>query len=106
MKLRKFWAVGTSLLDPSLQQAINFYRPQSLRGLCFYTCLSVILFTRGAGCASVYAGIADPPEADPPEQTPPCAVHAGRYGQQADGTHPTGMRTFIYMLLNTNSNGF
>ena len=42
-----------------------------------------------------------PPRADTPPQsrhprradTPPCAVHAGRYGQQAGGTHPTGMHT-------------
>ena len=35
------------------------------------------------------------PGADTPqEQTPPpCAVHAGRYGQQAGGTHPTEMHT-------------
>ena len=25
--------------------------------------------------------------------TPPGAVHAGRYGQQAGGTHPTGMHS-------------
>ena len=39
--------------------------------------------------ASVHAWI------QPPwEQTPPSgAVHAGRYGQQAGGTHPTGMHT-------------
>ena len=24
---------------------------------------------------------------------PPCGVHAGRYGQQADGIHPTGMES-------------
>ena len=24
----------------------------------------------------------------------PCTVHAGRYGQQAGGTHPTGMHTY------------
>ena len=29
----------------------------------------------------------------PQEQTPPCTVHPGRYGQQAGGTHPTGMHT-------------
>ena len=34
------------------------------------------------------------PGADtPPEQTPPGAVHAGRYGQQAGGMHPTGMQS-------------
>ena len=25
--------------------------------------------------------------------TPPCAVDAGRYGQQAGGMHPTGMQS-------------
>ena len=36
-----------------------------------------------------------PPGADTPwDETPaPCAVHAGRYGQQAGGTHPTGMQS-------------
>ena len=43
------------------------------------------------GSASVHAGI------PPPEQAPPCAVHAGRYGQQAGGMHPTGMQScFVY----------
>ena len=33
-------------------------------------------------------------EADTPrKQTPPNAVNAGIYGQQAGGTHPTGMHT-------------
>ena len=43
-----------------------------------------------------------PARADnPQEQAPPlgagmpptCAVHAGRYGQQAGGMHPTGMQS-------------
>ena len=38
----------------------------------------------------MHAGI-PPPRAD----TPPCAVHAGRYGQQASGMHPTGMQSCI-----------
>ena len=33
------------------------------------------------------------------EQTPPRAVHAGRYGQQTGGTHPTGMHTRCCCLL-------
>ena len=40
------------------------------------------------------------PEADPPKpprtrgrHSPPGAVHAGRYGQQEGGTHPTGMHS-------------
>ena len=61
--------------------------------------------------ASVHAGIHPPPSrhstgADSPEQTPPQSrhppradtpqeqtVHAGRYGQQLGGMHPTGMHT-------------
>ena len=30
-----------------------------------------------------------------PGQVPPGAVHAGRYGQQAGGTHPTGMHSCV-----------
>ena len=30
---------------------------------------------------------------NPPLGRPPWPVHAGRYGQQAGGTHPTGMHT-------------
>ena len=39
------------------------------------------------------------PEADPPgipheqRQASPGTVHSGRYGQQVDGTHPTGMHS-------------
>ena len=45
-------------------------------------------------------GNRQPPEQTPPppEQAPPCAVHAGRYGQQAGGTHPTGMHTCSQMF--------
>ena len=34
-----------------------------------------------------------PPGSRHPPGHRPCAVHAGRYGQQAGGTHPTGMHT-------------
>ena len=34
-----------------------------------------------------------PPGADTPAADTPPAVYAGRYGQQAGGTHPTGMHT-------------
>ena len=35
--------------------------------------------------------------------TPPGAVHAGRYGQQADGTHPTGMHSCMKCVFTTGS---
>ena len=35
----------------------------------------------------------------PRDQTPPNAMHAGRYGQQAGGTHPTGMQSFSKYIL-------
>ena len=48
-----------------------------------------------------------PPEQPPQEQappppgpgTPPPAEHAGRYGQWAGGTHPTGMQSCYCMVL-------
>ena len=36
---------------------------------------------------------ADIPQGPPGSRPPPRAVHAGRYGQQAGGTHPTGMHS-------------
>ena len=35
--------------------------------------------------------------------TPPCAVHAGRYGQQAGGMHPTGMQSCLVIILKPSS---
>ena len=55
------------------------------------------------------AGTALPRAGTPPwVSTPPRAVHAGRYGQQAGGTHPTGMHScnveisYINFYLDTN----
>ena len=64
-------------------------RKRSLRRLCFYTCLSVILFTgdRHSPGANTPSRNQTPREHTPPGADPPCAVHAGRYGQQAGGTH-------------------
>ena len=122
-------------------------RKRSLRRLCFYTCLSFILFT---GWESTWAGAPPsdqvhsprtrytprPPQTryTPPRTrcplppgpgtplgpgtpsgtryTPP-AEHAGRYGQRAGGTHPTGMqscsvmnwKTALVTLTTTTTNG-
>ena len=64
----------------------------------------------GGGSASVHAGIPPPGPGTPPwirpprpgtpaspDQTPP--EHAGRYGQRAGGTHPTGMQAYIIIFL-------
>ena len=32
---------------------------------------------------------------------PPCAMHAGRYGQQVGGMHPTGMHTCSLSVCST-----
>ena len=70
--------------------------------------MSVILFTGGVCLSACWdippeqtpppreqtpPGADTPQEQTPQEQPPPGAVHAGRYGQQAGGTHPTGMYT-------------
>ena len=67
---------------PKMQYILHYYRSHTKlwEGYVF-TCV----------CDSVHGGgvpASVPPGADTP---PPRAVHAGRYGQQAGGTHPTGM---------------
>ena len=67
-------------------------------GRCLPQCmLGYTPRTRGRHPAGAdTTSVADTPsgtEPPPREQTPSCAVHAGRYGQQAGGTHPTGMHT-------------
>ena len=79
-----------------------FYRPQRSWGKVIFSQASVTL-SKGGG--STWAGT-PPGTRCPPDQvhppglgtppgpdTPPRAVHAGRYGQQAGGTHPTGMHS-------------
>ena len=77
-KTFKFVQLGlhciVTLLTPppptNMLKLVNAHK-HSLRRLCFYMCLSVILFT-GGGSASVHAGM-PPPGADPPEKNPPAA---------------------------------
>ena len=43
-----------------------------------------------------------PPKSKQPPRNrhlPPGAVHAGRYGQQTDGMHPTGMQSFCFFIF-------
>ena len=130
------YLLAASIARSHLETATQIFttRKRSLRRLCFYTCLSVILFTGGGEYLGRYAGTYPPrpgtptqdqvhplgpgtprrtrytsswdqvhpqgPGTPPPGSgTPPrtrytpLAVHAGRYGQQAGGTHPTGMHS-------------
>ena len=62
--------------------------------LCFYTCLSVILFTGGSTWAHLPPGqVHTPPGAGPPG--PQCMLG---YGQQAGGTHPTRMQSCFRLI--------
>ena len=64
-----------------------FYRPQRSWGKVIYSVACVKNSVHSGDGGSTWAGT-------PPRQVhPPGAVHAGRYGQQAGGTHPTGMHS-------------
>ena len=82
--------------------------------LCFYTCLWFCSRGGGEGGLCPIACWDTPPPrsrptrtrhprgqsspgADPPGPDTPQTVHAGRYGQQAGGTHPTGMQSCWFM---------
>ena len=108
------------LVWQSIPLLVYFYRPQTKFAKVMLLHLSVSHSVHRGVSASVHAGIhtstpqeqtppqkQKPPQKQtpprsrhPPEQTPPradtpCTVHAGRYGQQAGGTHPTGMHTSL-----------
>ena len=53
-------------------------------------------------CLSTCWDTPAPEQTPPPTRGRPSQVHAGRYGQQAGGTHPTGMHTCC-ILLHTGS---
>ena len=56
----------------------------------------------GSTWAGIPPGIRYPPRTryTPRTRYPPGAVHAGRYGQQAGGTHPTGVHSCFLQCLN------
>ena len=63
-----------------------YYRPQRSWGKVMFLHVCVILFTGGVCLRACWNTNNHPP---------PGAVHAGRYGQQAGGTDPTGMRSCL-----------
>ena len=80
-----------NLIPPRPPDGIITTRKQSLRRLCFYTCLSVIQFTGGITRAGTPLG-----RYLPGRYTLPWQCMLG-YGQQVGGTHPTGMHScFVY----------
>ena len=95
----------------------TFLPPQRSWGKVMFLHVCVILFTRG--CLPQYMLGYPPPwqgkppkQGDPPlarqtptgKETPTCTVHAGRYDQQAGGTHPTGHAILVFHAVNpTNS---
>ena len=68
-------------------------RKRSLgQGNIFCTCLSFC--SQGGVPGQVLPrDQVSPGPGTPRDQVPPQTVHAGRYGQQAGGTHPTGMHS-------------
>ena len=51
--------------------------------------------SRGGVCLSACWDTTPWEQAPPLDQAPPCAVYAGRYGQQVGGMHPTGMQSCL-----------
>ena len=86
--------------------SIRFYlhRPQRSWSKAIFAeaCVKNSVHRGGGVCPIACCPIAYPP---PLPRTrfghpvPPGTVHAGRYGQQAVGTHPTGMHTCLTIIL-------
>ena len=99
-----------AIVQEIMYDSLFNYRPQRSWGKVMFLHVFVILFTGGRS-APLHAGIhrsspgpeAAPPGADPlgPDTPPPSAVHAGRNGQQAGSTHPTGKRA-VRILVECN----
>ena len=71
---------------------VFYYRPQTKFAKAMFLHLSVSHSVNRGVCLSACW---DPPRS----RHPPRAVHAGRYSQQAGGTHPTGMQSCFLILV-------
>ena len=111
IKISLIFACPCSLIENmwTLDNAWLLPPANEVWGKIIFVHLSVILFTGGVcpiACWDTPPGAESSPEqtlpqADTPPRTrgrhpPPGAVHAARCGQQAGGTHPTGMRSCIF----------
>ena len=101
-RTRNFLYVSSLIVSGAIDPSVIFtVRKQSLRRLCFHRCLSV--HGEGGVCSIACWDTPrtrgrHPPRPDPPGQTPqadtPRRVQCMLgYGQQAGGTHPTGMHS-------------
>ena len=105
---------GHSLLPPAtkLGQGYVFTRvcDSVHRGVCLSACWDTHPPARRPppGKAELPPGKENPLARRPPlaRQTPPCAVHAGRYGQQVGGMHPTGMHFLFSIYISLIKCGF
>ena len=73
-------------------QKHHCYRPQRSWGKVIFSEVCVKNSVRGGVCPIACWDTPPGPEAGTPPPGPE-AVHAGRYGQQAGSTHPTGMQS-------------
>ena len=79
--------------------AMHNYRPQQSWGKVIFSeaCVNNSVH-RGDGLPQCMLGYQTPPPRSkhplPGNRHPLFTVHAGRYGQQVGGMHPTGMHTF------------
>ena len=81
--------------EEELANISHFYRPQ--RSVCQEFCWGEGVSPIACWDTSPGPEAGTPPRdqrrAPPPGADLPGAVHAGRYGQQAGGMHPTGMQS-------------
>ena len=88
------------LFGQSIWTQSDYYHPQRSWAKVIFSeaCVNNSVH-RGVCLRACWGTRSRPPPGNrhPPEQTPPFAVHAGRYGQQAGGTHPTGVHTCVLM---------
>ena len=84
---KNFIEQPNKLLSKILDSVFIIARKRSLGQGNIFMGVCQEFYSQGAGSASVHAGI---------PHTPPGAKHAGRYGQRAGGTHPTGMQSCFH----------
>ena len=110
----RFACTGILYLLSSIQDFPEWTPATKLGQGYIFTGVCDSVTRRGGVCLSACSDTTpwqgDPPHKETPptpsqrdtpwqgEPPPPCAVHAGRYSQQAGGMHPTGMQ-FLFGII-------